>query len=102
MEMRGDWKWHKDFMRLRAGWQSVSVCHMCKAQSRGPNSTLVYSGGFPALGRVGFRGLGFVIGNFKAYKLKICFVYLNFLASKYNLQLGVPCFSFCCLDGRPP
>ena len=35
LELRGGWKWHKEFMRLKAGWSSVAICHVCKAQSRG-------------------------------------------------------------------
>ena len=40
VEFRGDWLWHRDFLRLSANWQSTRVCHTCVASSRGPHAPL--------------------------------------------------------------
>ena len=41
LELRGDWKWHREFMRYVPGWSSTNICHCCKAPSRGALSCLI-------------------------------------------------------------
>ena len=41
LELRGDWKWHRESMRYVPGWSSTNICHSCKAPSRAALSCLI-------------------------------------------------------------
>ena len=42
VELRGDWKWHKEMWDLKNWYNNpLGICHRCKATRKGPNQFLV-------------------------------------------------------------
>lgn len=35
LEIRGDWKWHREAMNMKVHFTAPNVCHLCHAQSSG-------------------------------------------------------------------
>ena len=35
-EIRGDWAWHRKLLQFKPSWNSLDVCHECRAKSNGP------------------------------------------------------------------